>query len=106
MQEVRKVLNQETVIEEKKQDVWVTLCLADAANSITPVYLPGNAYVNVGDLVLFDYNGESYQSIILMEMDVKLNDKWWAKTIEAVGMAPLKAKGYASIRNCEWEEES
>lgn len=106
MQEVMKVLNQETVIEKKKKDVWVRLCLVEAANAVAPVYLPGDSYASVGDMVLFDYNGESFQSTVLMEKDVRINDKCWLKTMEAVGMAPIKAKGFASIVNCEWEEES
>ena len=106
MQEVRKVMNQEKDIEEKTQEVWVRLCLVEAANAIAPIYLPGSSFARVGDMVLFDYNGESFQSIILMENDVRINDKCWTKTMETVGMAPIKAKGYAHIVECEWEEES
>ena len=106
MQEVRKVMNQEKEIEEKKKDVWVRLCLVEAVNAIAPVYLPGDSYASVGDMVLFDYNGESFQSIILMEKDVKINGKCWTKTMDAVGMAPIRAKGFASIIDCEWEEEN
>ena len=106
MQEVRKVMNQEKVIEEKKKDVWVRLCLVEAANSIVPVYFPNDSYASIGDMVLFDYNGESFQSIILMENDIRINDKCWTKTMETVGMAPIKAKGFAHIVECEWEEES
>lgn len=106
MKEVRKVLNHEKDIEVKKAETWVRLCLVEAANTITPVYLPGDSYASAGDMVLFDYNGESFQSIILMEKDVRINDKCWTKTMEAVGMAPIKAKGFASIVDCKWEEES
>ena len=105
MQEVRKVMNQEKVIEEKKKDVWVSLCLVEAAGKIIPVYMPGNSYVMVGDMVLFDYGNESFKAVILMENDVRINDQRWGKTIETLEMVPIKAKAYASVTECEWKED-
>ena len=104
MQEVRKVLNQETVVEEKK-DFWVRLCVVEAAGKVLPVYMPNESYAIVGDMVLFDYNNESYNTKILMEDDVRINYQKWRKTIETFGMVPIKAKGYASVTECEWKED-
>ena len=104
MQEVRKVVNQETVVEEKK-DFWVRLCVVEAAGKVLPVYMAENSYAMVGDMVLFDYNNESYTTIILMEDDVRINGPKWKKAIETFGMVPIKAKAFASITMCEWEED-
>lgn len=104
MQEIRKVLNPETIIDEKPKRALVRLCLVEAANRVIPVYVPSEAYVHTGDIVFFDYNNESYSAVVLMEKDIWINEEEWHETINAINMAPVKAKKTASVRECEWEE--
>lgn len=107
MQEVRKVLTGEKIVpEEKRKDEWFTVCLTEAAGRVMPVYVPGFGTISIGDLVFFDYGGECYTSTVLMTSNTTINSAMWKKLIEVNRMVPVRAKQYAYVSDCKWEEET
>jgi hypothetical protein len=110
MQEVRKVLTGEKIIQEetpkKEKDEWLTVCLTQANDRVVPVYVPGFGTISIGDLVFFNYGGESYTSTALMTSNTTLNSAMWKKLIEVNGMVPVRAKKYGYVSECKWEDET
>lgn len=114
MQEVRKILKQEKVIEEetpksKKGSEFFQLCLVRIGNGqIVPVYLPaiGVGIVSIGDFVVFDYNGDRYQAEVLFVADyTQEDDPTWTCAAVATQTVPVKALQIGHMKSVSWKEE-
>ena len=68
-------------------------------------YLPGSAYVEVGDIVFFEHKEETIQANIkFVKSCSKDSDIWTAVTI-ATQMLPIKATKYARMSTISWDNE-
>ena len=68
-------------------------------------YLPGSAYVEVGDIVFFEHKEETIQANIkFVKSCSKDSDIWTAVTI-AIQMSPIKATKYARMSTISWDNE-
>lgn len=114
MKEVRKLLKQETVIEEapqpkeRKGSEFFQLCLVRiGSGQIVPVYLPAiGGVVYIGDHVVFDYNGDRYQAEVMFVADyLQEDDQTWTCATIATQTVPVKAIQIGHMKTVEWKEE-
>ena len=101
-QEFVKIENTEIHNNSEKE---YTLCLVYGFDQMVPVYLPGSAYVEVGDIVFFDHKEETIQANIkYVKSCSKDSDIWTAVTV-ATQMSPIKATKYVRMRTISWDIE-
>lgn len=112
MQEVRKLLNPETVIDEtpapeKKNDEWVNLCLVKIGDGqVVPVYMPMSVHVYVGDLVTFDPNGDGdvFTAEVFYVSDTEQVDgDVWTMAAMASQRVPVKIIKTWHMKTVKWE---
>ena len=105
MQEIKKKMGRETPEQEFHEDDSYYLCLVYGIDQMVPVYLPGSIQADVGDILFFDYNGETLQSSIKFLRRCHINSDIWSAMTVATQMSPIKAMKIARMNTITWNTD-
>lgn len=87
---------------------YVTLALVKTdKGDVIPVELPfASCYsIEIGDIVFLPDNYTESQGSVICTASAGPDDDLWTFTMLGTGLSIVRAKGYARIKSCEWEDE-
>lgn len=82
------------------------LCLVSRTDQIVPVYLPGSANVDVGDIVFFESEGEVVSANIKYIRNCSPDSDVWRAVSISTQLSPVRATKYARVNRVDWDEKT